>query len=344
MDVSTLKTITYNGAAIEKLYYNNVLVWQKQSVTPPGEILKIVLFQSSDDPLYISTNEILDIFTQNTGNKFSFQLEDGATFGTERDVIDFLIASLETIQFSWSRLELFNEYAGDYEILQLPFFVPSREALRDYLDDTLGREMRGVIEGVGVGLQFLAMYPGEQYVVASSKELSSLADFYGMKLAYPSGNALWENIVAGFGAAPVHVSTEDLNYAMMVGLVDGVICRYDTFVKEDLFEYGIYLYKLQAWDVQSFVANASSMGKFNTTQKDEFCDALNNGISIYYDVSEQAWMEREEQIVASGVTIYEFDSVQVEDIRTALEAIYLQYQQSYPNWYGTVDDFMNGYR
>lgn len=344
MDVSTLKTITYNGTAIEKLYYNNVLVWQKQSVTPPSEIFKVVLFQPSDDPLYLTTNEILDTFTQSAGNKFSFQLEDGLTLGSERDVIDVLITDPETIQFSWLRLELFNEYAGDYGVLQLPFFTPSREALRDYLDDTSGRDMRGVIESAGLGIQFLGMYPGEQYVVASVKELSNLADFRGMKLAYPSGGDMWKNIVFGFGATPTVISVAELHDALMMGVIDGVICRYDTFVKENLYEYGQYLYKLQAWRVENFVANALSMGKFNAAEGNEFREAFNGGISTYFDTSEQAWLEREEQMVASGVTIYEFDSIQVEDIRTALEPIYIEYQQLYPDWYSTVDDFMNGYR
>lgn len=345
MNISTLKTITFNGTAVEKLYYNNVLVWQKQSVTPPSEIFNVVLFQSSDDPLYITTNEILGAFMQSAGGKFSFELENGETLGSEFDVVDMLIMESDAIQYSWSRLELFNEYAGDYGVLQLPFFTPSREALRDYLDDTSGRDMRGVIENAGLGLEFLAMYPGEQYVVACTRELQTLEDFRGMKFAYPSGNkTLWKNLLACFGASETVVSKNELYSALQTGVVDGAICTWENYVNMSLSEVVPYVSKLSAWNIKCFVTNAISMSKFSAGENTEFRETLNGGISLYYDTSEQTWLELEERMVAEGVTIYEFDSSQVEDIRAALEPIYIEYQQLYPDWYSTVDDFMNGYR
>ena len=342
MDISTLKKIVYNGINLDKLFFNGSLVWQNR---PPSEVtFQIAISESNGDSLTQATEHVLESYSSLAGYRLEFQIFSDGVYGTESEVLETLIADPEQNLFSWINTNLFIEFAGDYTLLQLPFFIPHKEALRDFLIDEQGMAMKDLLGEVGTGLQIISMYPGVQYVVAAIKPVPKLEDFRGMKLAHPTRNPVWEVVVAGLGANPAVIATNELGAAIRTGVIDGAICTFDEYISQSLHETAPYLYKLQAWDVKGFVGSDTTVQKFQATEKESLKDALLEGVDIYFELNDQARTESEQRLVSEGAMIYEFDAAESTTLRDALEPVYYMFQEMYPEWFEVLDNFMNGYR
>jgi C4-dicarboxylate-binding protein DctP len=106
----------------------------------------------------------------------------------------------------------------EFEVFDLPFILPSKEALRKVTDGPLGKKLMGLLEPKGI--KGLAYWDNGFKVMSANKPLYMPADFRGLKMRIQSSKVL-EAQMRALGAIPQVMAFSEVYQALATGVVDG---------------------------------------------------------------------------------------------------------------------------
>ena len=106
----------------------------------------------------------------------------------------------------------------EFEVFDLPFILPSKEALRKVTDGPLGKKLMGLLEPKGI--KGLAYWDNGFKDMSANKPLLMPADFRGLKMRIQSSKVL-EAQMRALGAIPQDMAFSEVYQALATGVVDG---------------------------------------------------------------------------------------------------------------------------
>ncbi|MDK9723216.1 MAG: TRAP transporter substrate-binding protein [Rhodospirillales bacterium] len=106
----------------------------------------------------------------------------------------------------------------EFEVFDLPYILPSKEALRSVTEGPVGQGLLKKLEGKGIiGLGY---WDNGFKVMSANKPLKSPADFKGQKMRIQSSKVL-EAEMKALGALPQVMAFSEVYQALQTGVVDG---------------------------------------------------------------------------------------------------------------------------
>src|SRR3989440_2552174 len=106
----------------------------------------------------------------------------------------------------------------EFEVFDLPFILPSKDALRKVTDGPLGKKLMGLLEPKGI--KGLAYWDNGFKDMSANKPLYMPADFRGLKMRIQSSKGL-EAQMRALGAIPQVMAFSEVYQALQTGVVDG---------------------------------------------------------------------------------------------------------------------------
>jgi len=106
----------------------------------------------------------------------------------------------------------------EFEVFDLPFILPSKEALRKVTDGPLGKKLMGLLEPKGI--KGLAYWDNGFKDMSANKPLRMPDDFKGLKMRIQSSKVL-EAQMRALGAIPQVMAFSEVYQALATGVVDG---------------------------------------------------------------------------------------------------------------------------
>jgi C4-dicarboxylate-binding protein DctP len=106
----------------------------------------------------------------------------------------------------------------EFEVFDLPFILPNKEALRRVTDGPLGKKLMGLLEPKGI--KGLAYWDNGFKDMSANKPLRMPEDFKGLKMRIQSSKVL-EAQMRALGAIPQVMAFSEVYQALQTGVVDG---------------------------------------------------------------------------------------------------------------------------
>src|SRR5215470_452261 len=106
----------------------------------------------------------------------------------------------------------------EFEVFDLPFIVPNKEALRRVTEGPLGKKLLGLLEPKGI--VGLAYWDNGFKDMSANKPLRTPDDFRGLKMRIQSSKVL-EAQMRALGAIPQVMAFSEVYQALQTGVVDG---------------------------------------------------------------------------------------------------------------------------
>lgn len=106
----------------------------------------------------------------------------------------------------------------EFEVFDLPYILPDRQALRKVTDGPLGAQLLKKLEPKGI--VGLAYWDNGFKIMSANKPLKNTSDFKGLKMRVQSSKVL-EAQMRALGAIPQTMAFSEVYQALQTGVVDG---------------------------------------------------------------------------------------------------------------------------
>lgn len=124
--------------------------------------------------------------------------------------------------------------AAAFDALQLPFIVPSYEAMSAALSSDVGKQILATLDAKNIkGLGYIEA--GQRHFLAKTKQVASVADFDGLKtriVPIPLHKATWEAV----GVNPIGMAYGEVYSALETGTIDAVEINLSSIQSESLYQ------------------------------------------------------------------------------------------------------------
>lgn len=180
-------------------------------------IIKFSHVTTSDTPKGRGAEKFKELAEKMTAGKVKVELYPNSTLYKDKEELEAL--QLGSVQMLAPSLAKFGPLGvKEYEVFDLPFILPDREALRKVVDGPIGADLFKRLEPKGfIGL---AYWDNGFKVMTANKPLLNVADFRGQKMRIQSSKVLDAQFRA-LGALPQVMAFSEVYQAMQTGVVDG---------------------------------------------------------------------------------------------------------------------------
>jgi tripartite ATP-independent transporter DctP family solute receptor len=171
---------------------------------------------------------------EKTGGKVAIEVFGDRQLGDDKQLLEGV--QLGTIDGALVSSPIFPLAAGAaaFDALQLPFVVPSYDALSAALSGPVGQKLLDSLDAKGMkGLSFYEA--GQRHFLSREKPVKTLADFEGLKtriVPIPLHKATWEAV----GTNPVGMPYGEVYSGLETGVIDAVEINLSSVESENLFQ------------------------------------------------------------------------------------------------------------
>jgi len=251
-----------------------------------GIVVKVGSALASTHPVTVALKEVFEKeIEEKTNGKFDIQIYDSGTLGGEKQLYDYTrsgdiqLCAVGTTM--WSEVPMMA--TPDF-----PFVFRDVAHARRVYQGEVGDYIAENLE-TAADLKFLAWCPNGARVFSSSKELTSIEDFKGLKLRMPN-NPIHLAVAEALGANAVVMDFGEVFTALEQKVVDGQDNPLSTFRQEGWYEVQDFVY-----ETNHMVASIEVLGN------SKFWDSLTEEEkAIFEEVSENtensAWDAYEKSI------------------------------------------------
>lgn len=171
---------------------------------------------SEDTPQHHGCLKWKELVEERTGGKYEVAIFPSNQLGDDRETAEMLqVGSVQAALIPTAKLSLFDPAL---QLVDLPFFFPSREICYKFLDSEVGTEILSQLERKGIiGVSF---WESGFKQFTANKPLNKPEDFKGMKFRTMESKIIIEQFKA-LGANPVPISFGETYNALQQGTVDG---------------------------------------------------------------------------------------------------------------------------
>jgi C4-dicarboxylate-binding protein DctP len=180
-------------------------------------IIKFSHVVASDTPKGKGADKFKELAEKYTDGKVKVEVYTNSTLYKDKEELEAL--QLGAVQMLAPSLAKFGPIGiKEFEVFDLPFVLPNKEALRRVTDGPLGKRLLTLLEPKGmIGL---AYWDNGFKDMSANKPLHMPADFKGLKIRIQSSKVL-EAEIRALGAIPQVMAFSEVYQALQTGVVDG---------------------------------------------------------------------------------------------------------------------------
>lgn len=210
--------------------------------------------------------------------------------------------------------------APHFQILDLPFLFPTKQALYDELYADFGRALYKPLEEKNIfGLSYWGM--GFKQLTGNFK-INEPADFKGKKIRVMPSPVIREQFLA-LGASPVPIDFHELYNALQLGVVDGQENPLVGICTMKLYEVQKYMtLSNHAFLAYGVVVNKPFYDSLPAKYQQLLTDAAAQSATFQLDLIEKRDKGFQDTIAKAGVEIHSLTPEQTSAFQNALHPVY----------------------
>jgi C4-dicarboxylate-binding protein DctP len=180
-------------------------------------IIKFSHVVAPDTPKGKGAERFRELAEKYTGGAVKVEVYPNSQLYKDKEELEAL--QLGAVQMLAPSLAKFGPLgAREFEVFDLPFIFPDKEALRKVTGGPIGKELLAKLEPKGI--VGLAYWDNGFKVMSANRSLHSPDDFLGLKMRIQSSKVL-EAEMKALGAVPQVMAFSEVYQALQTGVVDG---------------------------------------------------------------------------------------------------------------------------
>jgi C4-dicarboxylate-binding protein DctP len=180
-------------------------------------VLKFSHVVSPDTPKGKGAEKFRELAEKYTGGKVKVEVYPNSQLYKDKEELEAL--QLGAVEMLAPSLAKFGPIGvREFEVFDLPYILPDKDALRRVTDGALGKKLLKLLEPKGI--VGLAYWDNGFKVMSANKPLRMPADFQGLKMRIQSSKVL-EAQMRALGAIPQVTAFSEVYQALQTGVVDG---------------------------------------------------------------------------------------------------------------------------
>jgi len=180
-------------------------------------VLKFSHVVAPDTPKGKGAEKFKELGEKYTDGRVKIEVYANSSLYKDKEEVEAL--QLGAVQMLAPSLAKFGPLgAREFEVFDLPYILPTKEALRKITDGPIGKRLFAKLEPKGI--IGLAYWDNGFKIMSANRPLHMPADFRGLKMRIQSSKAL-EAQIRALGAIPQVMAFSDVYQALQTGVVDG---------------------------------------------------------------------------------------------------------------------------
>jgi len=273
-----------------------------------------------------AANSFADHLNQISGGKMSAEIYSNGYLGSQSEMLRKVETGQLDIVFSSS--SYLASYAGQFNVLSLPFFYDSYSQARESLNGEGGDYLKHILREHG--LEHLGWMTLGFNQTSSNRLILTCDDYRKVKYAYNPEELLSEETIAAMGARPVAVNPASIYDVMAQKQVNAVCDTYSEIFSAKLEDYCRYLIEInQNLEVVSFIASRKTLAELTSEQQSWLKRAAAMTCDEEWQMAEDNNMHARSALINSGMTLIKFDNSPLKE--SVNSTVYAKYRQLYPD-------------
>ncbi|WP_373558537.1 TRAP transporter substrate-binding protein DctP [Bacillus sp. FJAT-45350] len=264
---------------------------------------------------------LAEAIEEETNGQVKFEIYPGGQLGGERDMVEQVqLGSLDMGVYTSAPA---SNFVKELAVLDLPMIFRNHQHAYDTLDGEVGQELLGLIDNAGFkGLAFWEN--GMRHVITNGVQVRSAEDIKGMKMRAIENDLVLETYRA-LGSDPTPIAWPEVHTSLQQGVVDGLDNAYGVIHSTGIYEVQEYLSEVGLYYAAAVLI--MNEDKFNSLPADIQEVFVRLG-QEYAHVQRKMTTDDEEKqkaelvVLEDGLEILEFDEVDVESFREAVQPVY----------------------
>ena len=180
-------------------------------------IIKFSHVVSTDTPKGNGALRFKELAEKYTDGKARIEVYPNSQLYKDKEELEAL--SLGAVQMLAPSLAKFGPLGvREFEVFDLPYIIPTKEALRRVTEGPLGKKLLDKLEPKGI--KGLAYWDNGMKIMSANRPLHKPEDFRGLKMRIQSSKVL-EAQMRALGAIPQVMAFSEVYQALQTGVVDG---------------------------------------------------------------------------------------------------------------------------
>jgi C4-dicarboxylate-binding protein DctP len=298
-------------------------------------IIKFSHVVASDTPKGKGADKFKELAEKYTDGKVKVEVYTNSTLYKDKEELEAL--QLGAVQMLAPSLAKFGPIGiKEFEVFDLPFILPNKEALRRVTDGPLGKRLLTLLEPKGmIGL---AYWDNGFKDMSANKPLHMPADFKGLKIRIQSSKVL-EAQIRALGAIPQVMAFSEVYQALQTGVVDGAENPPSNIYTQKMHEVQKYIMLSEHGYVgYAVIVNKKFWEGLPADIRSQLEKAMAEATAYTNSIAQKENDDAMETMKKSGLTqIVPLTAEEKQAWRTALQPVYQEMAARVGQ--GTIDEF-----
>jgi C4-dicarboxylate-binding protein DctP len=298
-------------------------------------IIKFSHVVASDTPKGKGADKFKELAEKYTDGKVKVEVYTNSTLYKDKEELEAL--QLGAVQMLAPSLAKFGPIGiKEFEVFDLPFILPNKEALRRVTDGPLGKRLLTLLEPKGmIGL---AYWDNGFKDMSANKPLHMPDDFKGLKIRIQSSKVL-EAEIRALGAIPQVMAFSEVYQALQTGVVDGAENPPSNIYTQKMHEVQKYIMLSEHGYVgYAVIVNKKFWEGLPADIRSQLEKAMVEATAYTNSIAQKENDDAMETMKKSGLTqIVPLTAEEKQAWRTALKPVYQEMAARVGQ--GTIDEF-----
>jgi C4-dicarboxylate-binding protein DctP len=180
-------------------------------------VIKFSHVVAPDTPKGKGAEKFKELADKYTNGKARIEVYANSSLYKDKEEVEAL--QLGAVQMLAPSLAKFGPLGvREFEVFDLPYILPTKEALRKITEGPIGKKLFAKLDPKGI--TGLAYWDNGFKIMSANRPLHTPADFSGLKMRIQSSKVL-EAQIRALGAIPQVMAFSDVYQALQTGVVDG---------------------------------------------------------------------------------------------------------------------------
>ncbi|NYZ15583.1 TRAP transporter substrate-binding protein [Azospirillum sp. RWY-5-1] len=287
--------------------------------------LKLGHVTQTSHPFHIGAEMFRDAVAKKSGGKMEISVYPARQLGDDRQLLEGVrLGTIDAAVVSSSTFALFTPVM---DALQLPFLIPSYQALSDAFLSPPADKMLASLDALGI--KGLGYYEGGfRHFLNSKRPVHKVADMQGLKIRVVP-NPLHIAIFRALGANPTPMPYGEVYTALETGALDGSEINVSSVLSERFYEKAKHMTMTGQYFFPAVtIVNKAKFDRLTPEQRKVLTDAARETIRPQVEAAAAQEGDAAKKISAQGVEIIKFDDVATA--REKVKALSAEYEAKNP--------------
>jgi C4-dicarboxylate-binding protein DctP len=282
-------------------------------------VIKFSHVVAPDTPKGNGAEKFKELADKYTNGKAKIEVYANSSLYKDKEEVEAL--QLGAVQMLAPSLAKFGPLGvREFEVFDLPYILPTKEALRKITDGAIGKKLFAKLEPKGI--TGLAYWDNGFKIMSANRPLHVPADFRGLKMRIQSSKVL-EAQIRALGAIPQVMAFSDVYQALQTGVVDGTENPPSNMYTQKMHEVQKHAtLSNHGYLGYAVIVNKSFWDKLPSDIRQGLEKAMADATTYANTISEQENEQAIAEMKKSGrTTFYELTPQEQAAWRTALEPV-----------------------